>query len=112
MAQANSIEMFMRWKRDRSVYEFKLTEDAPAVEFTELKAIELLKTVQGEQHKILKFLFDEAKKDPKGTWVSASSAPAVPGQGMVCSRAHGRRTPLQQVQDEVAGEHRNLRLWR
>ena len=83
--QQPSIEMFMRWRRDLSIYEMKLTETAVPVSFTEVKAAELLKSLEGKkaEHKVLKFLFDEAKKDPRGNWVSASSVPAESGQAMV-----------------------------
>jgi hypothetical protein len=85
MSNQPSIEMFMRWRRDLSVYEMKLTETAVPVTFSEIKAMELLKSLEGNkaEHKVLKFLFDEARKDPRGNWVSASSAPAESGQAMV-----------------------------
>jgi hypothetical protein len=88
MSQAQSpqqIEMFMRFDKSKKIFEFRPYEQAPIIVFTEVKAADLLRTLvtKPEQHKILKFLFDEAKKDPKGNWVQASSSPLSDGQALV-----------------------------
>ena len=82
---SKTLEMFMRWDSNAQRYEFKGDETLQAVPLSEEQAKKLLESLSVDpmKHKILKFLFDEAKKDPKGSWVSASSAPPSSGQAMI-----------------------------
>lgn len=79
------IDLCMRYDKQNHRYEFRAAEGQPIVQFTEVKAAELLQSLKDKeaQHTVMKFLFEQAKKDPKGNWVEASSAAVTPGQGHV-----------------------------
>lgn len=89
MANVLTQEMFMRYLKAEKAFEWKITEEAEAVKVPEAKMADLYVQIKQTPQvgdtmvEIMKFLVDAAKKDPKGTWVSASASAIKKGQATV-----------------------------
>ena len=68
------IEMFVRFDKEANRYYMRGADEAQEpIVFTPDKVLLMLesKDLEPKGRQVLQFLFDEAKKDAKGTWVSA-----------------------------------------
>lgn len=85
MSESSHVELCVRYNKQDGIYDFRTAEDSPIVQFTEDQTNQVLLSLHGDEakHAVMKFLFEQAKKDPNGNWIEASSAPTVPGQGEV-----------------------------
>jgi len=80
-AEAQEAEVFIRYIADEKAYEAKIgTENAPSMRFDQDKVSQILSVMTADMAKVFSLLVTEARKEPEGRWVSASTKPAQKGQ--------------------------------
>ena len=82
--EAAEAEVFIRYIADEKAYEAKIgTENAPTMRFGTDKVEQILSVMTVDMAKVFSLLVTEARKEPEGRWVSASTKPAQKGQVVV-----------------------------
>lgn len=78
-----NLRTMMRYVASTEIFEYKLDEDADVIEIPEKKARAIIENAQGKMRELLELLFENARKDPTGKWVEATSESVKAGQAVV-----------------------------
>ena len=78
-----NLRSMVRYVASKGIYEYKLDEESDIIPIPEGNVEAIVENAEGRMKDLLGLLFENARKDPDGKWVEASSESVKSGQLVV-----------------------------